>query len=178
MPHPPPAASFHPEASHSPPFNVFTLTKRSSAFCEREDLLARSCKPCKWRDDQWGGRRPRAGLREGEVRTHFWRDNTEGGPRKLATEKISAVDDERRFRPAFRGRLRTGFSVAPSFPFKRSRLKAACAGLSGFLSNTHFGIRDPPGLRSGHQCTPLQNQMVICVLPARNSPAHSRRPCK
>ena len=73
--------------------------------------LRSACEKTCWRvradlasehDDRWGGTwTQRRITRGGGENTLAEREYVEGGHRKLAREKLSAMDDDSRFRPAF-----------------------------------------------------------------------------
>lgn len=97
-------------------------------------IIANGCDQGGRCDDRWGGTWTQSKItRGGGENALLEREYVEAGPRKLAMEKISAMDDEGR----------PTFSVAPSFPSNRDRLKAAGAGLSSLMSNAQFDVREP-----------------------------------
>ena len=135
------------------PSSVFTLIKRSICVPHARilvDAFAQTLQVGVTADGE--GRGSEQYYERGGMKTLPKRQYVEGGPRKLALEKISSMDDEGRFRPAFWGWLWQSHS--PSLRTK-SPLKADCAGFSSFVSKGQFGIREPLQLRSGHLCTHL-----------------------
>jgi len=67
----------------------------------------------------------------------FKAESAERGPRKMATQKTSTMDDERRFRPGFCERLQSSLSL--SLPFHRGQ--------------PHATMGEPLELQSHHLCT-------------------------